>query len=484
MPGGGNLRLSRSQALRRASIKSELRRAYAVSALLLVLAASITIRAMVDEVPSMIRLVATLGVGALLVLQVVTLWLVHRVARRDRASPGGGAALPMGFAACSVVLEALVPTGMMYAHLKMSTLPPYAVISLPPVLLCYALFALLTTLRLRPWLCVLQSGVAAAGYIAVLLHARALHGPGDPSTGVSAAAYANAPVLIFLGGVAAAWVARELRGHLIATLDEAELRRKLDAVMVDMQVVQSIQQALLPRATPAIPGFEVAGWNRPADQTGGDYYDWLKLPDGNWLITLADVSGHGIGPAMVTAACRAYIRASVSHDPDLSTLATRVNMLLASDLPDGRFVTLASAIIKPASAGDQPSTPNVALLSAGQGPIVLYIHATSRVEDLPPRDVPLAVLPDAAFGPAEALRLEPGDVLAFVTDGFTEWARPATSPNSPREQFGLDRLRESLARHARKPPAQVIEGVVADVTAFAGASPQSDDMTMVVIRRV
>src|SRR6185369_6085789 len=110
-------------------------------------------------------------------------------------------------------------------------------------------------------------------------------------------------------------------------------------------VARSIQQALIPHAGPSIPGFDIAGWNRPADQTGGDYYDWQMLPDGNWIVTLADVSGHGIGPALVTAACRAYVRASSFYNSDLSSLAGRMNRLLAEDLPEGRFVTMVSVII-------------------------------------------------------------------------------------------------------------------------------------------
>jgi serine phosphatase RsbU (regulator of sigma subunit) len=192
-------------------------------------------------------------------------------------------------------------------------------------------------------------------------------------------------------------------------------------------------------------------------------------------VTLADVSGHGIGPALVTAACRAYVRASSSQHDDLASLASRINRLLADDLADGRFVTMASVLIR-ARGGP------LALLSAGHGPIVLYLNGSGTAQDIMPQDMPLAVVPDTDFGPALTIEMAKGDVLALVTDGFTEWARRDERGNS--EQFGLPRLRDSLRRHAKLPAAAMIEAITADVTAFAEQTPQQDDLTMVIIRRV
>jgi serine phosphatase RsbU (regulator of sigma subunit) len=243
----------------------------------------------------------------------------------------------------------------------------------------------------------------------------------------------------------------------------------------DLSIARSIQQALLPRAAPGVPGFDIAGWNRSADQTGGDYYDWQPLPNRDWIVTLADVSGHGVGPAMVTAACRAYIRASSNAHADLASLTSRINQLLADDLADGRFVTMVSVLI---SADGGP----LHLLSAGHGPIALYIGTTGEILDILPQDMPLAVVSDMKFGPARSITMVPGDVLALITDGFVEWARP--DHEGRREQFGMERLRESLRSHAHLSAAEMIEAVAADVSAFAGGEPQQDDLTMVILRRV
>jgi phosphoserine phosphatase len=168
------------------------------------------------------------------------------------------------------------------------------------------------------------------------------------------------------------------------------------------------------------------------------------------------------------------MRASSASHGDLGALTSRINRLLAEDLPDGRFITMASVVIDPARG-------SVALLSAGQSPIALYAAATGAVEEIMPHGVPLAVVPDQIFGPAQRITLAPGDVLALVTDGFSEWAR--MGEQGGRELFGAARLRESLRRHARLAPAEMIEAITSDVTAFAGGEPQQDDLTMVIIRR-
>jgi serine phosphatase RsbU (regulator of sigma subunit) len=295
-----------------------------------------------------------------------------------------------------------------------------------------------------------------------------------PTTGLPHVSYFNSAVLIFISGLAAAWVAHEIRLHLEAALRDVETRRQMDQIDRDLDAARSIQRALLPRSAPSIPGYDIAGWNRPAGQTGGDYYDWQTLADGTCIVTLADVSGHGIGPAMVTAACRAYVRASGDLLRDLPGLTARINRLLADDLLEGRFVTMVSVLID--SHGGPP-----ALLSAGHGPIVLYVSHTGSVRDVLPSDLPLAIIPDAAFGPAQPIEMSPGDVLALVTDGLVEWARPGHG--GERDQFGLDRLRDALRRHAGLPAAAMIEAITREVTAFADGTPQQDDLTMVIVRR-
>src|SRR5204862_4204602 len=112
-------------------------------------------------------------------------------------------------------------------------------------------------------------------------------------------------------------------------------------------VARSIQQSLLPQESPQISGFEIAGWNQPADETGGDYFDWKSLPDGKVVVTLADVTGHGIGPALLAVVCRAYARASFTVSQTLTAAFDHINQALGSDLSSGRFATFVAAVCCP-----------------------------------------------------------------------------------------------------------------------------------------
>jgi serine phosphatase RsbU (regulator of sigma subunit) len=181
-------------------------------------------------------------------------------------------------------------------------------------------------------------------------------------------------------------VAGQIRIHVSAALREAELQRALERMNHDLGIARSIQQGLLPRHPPDLAGFEIAGWNQPADQTGGDYFDWQALPDGRFAISLADVTGHGIGPALVMAACRAYARASFLAGGDPSTVLDRLNQLLAEDLPADRFVTFAVALLDPVESKLQ-------LLSAGHGPILWYRPATGEIRNLDAQGIPLGLIP-------------------------------------------------------------------------------------------
>lgn len=458
--------LASSPAFREAALRSEVRRACAVIGVVLVVVLLVILPETRSDIDKRLVIVASIGLGVLVALQICVLGLARWAAKVERS-------IPVSFEVVTVVLESLVPTGMMLSHIVNGTLAPYAALSTPPIL-AYGLMITLTTLRLRPWMCILAGASAAAGYAGLLLYVTYGLEIVAPATGLPRTMYVTMSALILVSGVAAAWVAREIRGHAEAALGEAETRREMARIEQDLSIARSIQQALVPRAAPVIPGFEIAGWNRPADQTGGDYYDWQSAPDGKWFVTLADVSGHGIGPAMVTAACRAYMRAMTSYHGELGALASRINQLLSADLPDGRFITMVSVQIDPARG-------SLSLLSAGHGPIVHYARVTGTVNDIAAQDPPLAVLPDASFGPAQHIEMKPGDVLALVTDGFVEWARHDRA--GQREEFGLARLRESLVRHANLSPTAMIEAITAEVAAFAGAERQQDDLTMVIIRR-
>ncbi len=275
--------------------------------------------------------------------------------------------------------------------------------------------------------------------------------------------------LIMAGAVAGA-VANEIRKHVNAALNEAETQREVERLQHDLNVARTIQRSLLPGESPKISGFEIAGWNLPADETGGDFYDWQSLPNGRVLVALADVTGHGIGPALLASVCRAYARANFSLSSDLFRAMERINSDIGSDLTQGRFVTFVAAVCEPDSA-------KVDLLSAGHGPLFVYAMRDDRFQEMKAQGLPLGVSTELDSDPVVQLELNSGDMLLLITDGFLEWE------NAGREQFGVKRMEEVIRTSRAKAPVDIIQALYRSVIAFSGGTAQKDDLTAVVVKR-
>ncbi len=269
-----------------------------------------------------------------------------------------------------------------------------------------------------------------------------------------------AAIFIGLGAGLSAMIARNERISLVR-----------DRMEHDLSIARAIQQGLLPSGKPSLHGYDIAGWSQPAEETGGDYFDWQRLPSGRFAVTLADVTGHGIGPALVTAVCRAYVRASLSDHQKLDSVMTRINRLLYDDLPPERLITLVVGLL-------DVEKHSVEVLSAGHGPLCFYRSATGEVETHNAHDIPFGVFDDRNYGPSDHIEFEPGDVLILLTDGFFEWENPTG------EDFGIERLRESISRAAALDAQQIIEAIHRDVLTHATDTPQVDDLTAIVIKRV
>jgi serine phosphatase RsbU (regulator of sigma subunit) len=369
--------------------------------------------------------------------------------------------------AASDVAVATALLGILAWH---SARGPVAALSAPALLLL-PLVVLLSILRLRPRLTLAIGLLGAAAHAVLVVRAIVVTD--------TAAEYwpllATYPVLLALTASAASFVCGQVRRHVQESIAEAEARsaadRRLDSLRHDMTIAQTIQRGLLPTAPPAFAGFDVAGMSRPADLTGGDYYDWQVLPDGRLLAVIADVSGHGIGPALVMAICRAYARASLGLVDTPAGLLLRLNELLHADLPSDRFITLVIAVVEPGG--------RVELLSAGHGPTFLYRAADRRVEHFGGDGPPLGVLPGDAFDPPRSFTLEPGDALVMLTDGLYEWHRASDG-----QQFGIARLADAVVASAGGDAKAIVRELDAAATAFAAGTAQQDDITAVVLKRV
>ncbi|MGB9435992.1 MAG: PP2C family protein-serine/threonine phosphatase [Candidatus Acidiferrum sp.] len=371
----------------------------------------------------------------------------------------------------NILIETCFPA-LLIANLSSPTIAPEFRALVNPVFLLYFVLITLSTLRLNPTVSVLCGVSSTVTY----LFAAYYHGwsprwiLADVSLFAPQKIVTAYAVSILVAGLAAALVAREIRNQVEAALREAETRREVEHLQHDLDVARSIQQSLLPKSMPHIPGFDIAAWNKPADQTDGDYYDWQALADGRILVALADVTGHGIGPALLASVCRAYSRATFGQHVDFLKSMEQINKAISADVGEGRFVTFVAAILGPASS-------QVELLSAGHAPLFLYWLKHDRFDKMEAQGLPLGISPDFLSEPPQILPFASGDLLVLATDGFFEWA------NAGEELFGSERLENSIRTNRDKPAAEIISTLYQDVLRFAGGTKQADDLTAIVIKR-
>jgi serine phosphatase RsbU (regulator of sigma subunit) len=258
--------------------------------------------------------------------------------------------------------------------------------------------------------------------------------------------------------------------NLLGKLAEQAEREK-NRLARDLEIARDIQRNLLPKATPVIPGYQIAGWSEAADETGGDYFDWLQLSDGRLVVSIADAAGHGIGSALLVTVCRAYFRAATQVDVAIEQAVARVNDLIALDMPQGRFVTLALCTLDP-----QKNSLN--LYSAGHAPVLFYRASERNVLAFDADVLPLGLFSPMITSTARILVFEPGDILLLITDGFFEWDNPES------EQFGIERLQQFIAAHHDLEPSELIRTLHEEVLVFARGTVQADDLTAVLIKRL
>jgi serine phosphatase RsbU (regulator of sigma subunit) len=387
-------------------------------------------------------------------------WTVRRAERRGRV-------LPVAVWFAGTIIESLLPTLALAASVWLAGAPGGAPLRSTPLLL-YGLVICLSILRLRPGLCLLSGLVAGSGYLTLIV--RTTTGGESGTDWVTVSDLLGFVVFILLTALAAVLICHTIRGHVVSALREAETRRRLAAVQRELELAQTIQQDLLPKAMPQISGFDVAAWNRPAEYASGDYYDWRLAADGRHAFIIADVCGHGLGPALLMASCSAYARAVLAGVSDPARVLELLNRLLQTELASGRFITLALAVLD-AQAGV------IELASAGHGPMLHISTCSGDVSALGATGMPLGISDCATFGPTARIKMKPGDQLVLLTDGFFE------RRGEGGQQYGMERLRQAALANRFLPARDFIAALDADVDAFAAGVSPDDDMTAVVIRR-
>jgi serine phosphatase RsbU (regulator of sigma subunit) len=263
-------------------------------------------------------------------------------------------------------------------------------------------------------------------------------------------------------------------GQAAVAIERAALQRQVAERRVldrELEIGRRIQLSLMPRRFPSVPGWEIASAYEPAREVGGDFFDVFPLRDRPSLIGLvvADVTGKGIPAAILMADSRALIHAAADHSDDPADTLGRVNRILVGERASGLFVTVVHGVL------DAPSG-RLRLASAGHDPIHV-LRSDGRLEILDPPGRLIGMVDDIVATTIE-LELEPGDAWIAHTDGVTEARDPSGA------FYGEERLRALLGGLAGASAGEIVAAVTTDVASFRDVAEPSDDLTMLVMRRL
>jgi serine phosphatase RsbU (regulator of sigma subunit) len=237
----------------------------------------------------------------------------------------------------------------------------------------------------------------------------------------------------------------------------------------EAQAAAEIQQRLLPRTRPEIPGYVFEGHNNPCYECGGDYYDCLPMGTERAAVVLSDVAGKGMGAAMLMAVIQATLQAGVGAEPETKDLVERLGHAINRSAPSNRYATLLFIDLNHA-------THKLRYINAGHAPLPLHVQPNGVVHELPAGGTPLGLFPDFEYA-VDELQLEPGDFIFACTDGVTDLEDP------DEEMFGDERLKDLLTSLAGRSTAEIRSTLDAELAAFAKDTRPPDDLTYIILRR-
>ena len=279
--------------------------------------------------------------------------------------------------------------------------------------------------------------------------------------------YTGSDVRLLKSVAAQTGLALENANLLQTVADEVAKRERLNR---EVEIAREVQERLFPQKLPVIAGLDYAGHCRPALGVGGDYYDFLALPQGNLGIAIGDVSGKGIAAALMMASLQASLRGEATRAPEnLAAAVANVNRLVFEASASNRYATFFYGQYDPAQG-------KFDFVNAGHNPpILLHRGDGGKVTRLEPGGTVVGLIENVQYQQG-SVTISPGDLLVAFTDGISE------AMNLEDEEWGEDRLLDSIRGCPAKTAQEMLEYVFAAATQFAGAAPQHDDMTLVVLR--
>ena len=251
---------------------------------------------------------------------------------------------------------------------------------------------------------------------------------------------------------------------------EAAEKKRLDQ---DLQVAYEIQRILLPATSPDISGFQISGINIPARQVSGDYYDYIRVDESHFGIAIADVSGKGVPASLIMAMCRSVLRSQASSQHSPASVLRQVNAQIFPDIKEDMFISMAYMII-------EEKTGDLTLCRAGHDAPLLYSARERTVSKINPPGMALGIDSGGVFNRVTgdfSLSLETDDCLVLYTDGVTE------ALDGEGDEFGMANVIKAIQASASEGAAGIITRLTDDLRAFVGATPQHDDITLIVIRK-
>ncbi len=241
----------------------------------------------------------------------------------------------------------------------------------------------------------------------------------------------------------------------------------LRSTQYELDIARSIQQRLFPAESPNLDGFEIAGKCYPADSASGDYFDFVPMCNGALGLVVADVSGHGVGPALLAAETRAYLRSLSLSYCSAYEIVNRANEFLVQDTSESKYVTLHFIKLNPVEK---------TMVHVGAGHEGYLLNRSSRARKLPSTGVPLGVTAELKILSSDEIQLHPNDLILMTTDGLAE----TRSPNQ--SMFGSRRMLDVVRGLKSRAAMEIVEGLYAAARRFAHPRPQPDDVTIIVAK--
>jgi phosphoserine phosphatase RsbU/P len=251
-----------------------------------------------------------------------------------------------------------------------------------------------------------------------------------------------------------------------AMLHEQLLEQEL--ISKQLETAREVQSRLLPHSAPNLPGYDIAGICIPADEIGGDYFDYIPLSRNRLGLAVADVSGHGIPSALIMTAFRALLRIKARSKLRPANIANVINRLLPEFMGDNYFVTVWYAILEMLSG-------KLTYISCGHPPPLL-MHADGGMDKLDQKNAALGILPHLHYTDAQ-IQMTAGDILVLYTDGVIELM------NQQGDTFDIPRLVQVIRDNRQLAAAELINKVIEVTRLFSDGYDSPDDLTLVIVRR-